>query len=183
MRVIAGSAKGRRLKAPTSGTRPMADRMRESVFSALGEIEGVEVLDLYAGSGSLGLEALSRGASSATFVESAREAILKLEQNVEATGFGDRSQVDWGEVQSTLGRPASVRVGLIFVDPPYSMPAATVQANLEAIVMGGFLSDDGRVVLHRPSKDARMNPLGLEVVWERTYGQSHIYVFEHEREE
>ncbi|CAN5731043.1 16S rRNA (guanine(966)-N(2))-methyltransferase RsmD [soil metagenome] len=183
MRVIAGEAKGRRLKAPTSGTRPMADHMREAVFSSLGGLDGLKVLDLYAGSGSLGLEALSRGAVSALFVESARDAILKLEQNVEATGLGDRSTIEWGDVASTLGRTAGDRVDLIFVDPPYNMSALMVQGNLESLVMGGWLSDDGRIVVHRPAKDARIRPLGLALTWERDYGQSHIYVFAHEQEE
>jgi 16S rRNA (guanine966-N2)-methyltransferase len=183
MRVIAGAAKGRRLKAPTSGTRPMADRMRESVFSALGDLAGARVLDLYAGSGSLGLEALSRGAQEATFVESARDAIVKLEQNIEATDMRARARVEWGDVASILSRPADERMDLIFVDPPYSMSAATAQANLEAIVMGGYLADDGRIVVHRPAKDMTLDPLGLDLVWERDYGQSHVCVFVHEQDE
>jgi 16S rRNA (guanine966-N2)-methyltransferase len=85
MRVIAGTAKGRRLKAPPMGTRPMTDQMKESLFSALGSLEAALVLDLYAGSGSLGLEALSRGAKKAYFVENARDAIVKLEQNIETS--------------------------------------------------------------------------------------------------
>lgn len=182
MRVIAGEAKGRRLKAPTSGTRPMADGMRESVFSALGSLESLRVLDLYAGSGSLGLEALSRGASTALFVESARDAIIKLEQNIDATGLRDRSEVEWGDVNSILARPAPDRMDLIFVDPPYALPAASAQAVLEALVMGGYLADDGRIVVHRPAKETTLRPLGLDVVWERDYGQSHIYVFTHEQE-
>lgn len=182
MRVIAGEAKGRRLKAPTSGTRPMADGMRESVFSALGSLEGLRVLDLYAGSGSLGLEALSRGASTALFVESARDAIIKLEQNIDATELRDRSEVEWGDVNSILARPAPDRMDLIFVDPPYALPAASAQAVLEALVMGGYLADDGRIVVHRPAKETTLRPLGLDVVWERDYGQSHIYVFTHEQE-
>lgn len=183
MRVIAGEAKGRRLKAPTSGTRPMADRMRESLFSSLGDLEGLEILDLYAGSGSLGLEGLSRGASHATFVELARDAILKLEQNLEATGLGDRSEVEWGDVGAVLARPAARRVDLIFIDPPYNTTTASVQADLEAVVTGGWLADDGRVVVHRPAKEFRLHPLGLRLSWERSYGQSHIYVFSHEAEE
>jgi 16S rRNA (guanine966-N2)-methyltransferase len=182
MRVIAGEAKGRRLKAPTSGTRPMADGMRESVFAALGSLEALKVLDLYAGSGSLGLEALSRGASTALFVESARDAIIKLEQNIDATGLRDRSEVEWGDVNSILARPAPDRMDLIFVDPPYALPAAAAQAVLEALVMGGYLADDGRIVVHRPAKETTLRPLGLDVVWERDYGQSHIYVFTHEQE-
>jgi 16S rRNA (guanine966-N2)-methyltransferase len=182
MRVIAGKAKGRRLKAPTIGTRPMADSMREAVFSALGDLEGLRVLDLYAGSGSLGLEALSRGAVDATFVENAREAILKLQQNLEGTGLADQARVEWGDVGSHLSHPAQDRVDLIFLDPPYSMPPAAAQANLETIVTNGFLSDDGRVVVHRPGKESPLRPLGLAVAWEREFGQSHIYVFVHEQE-
>lgn len=183
MRVIAGEAKGRRLKSPTSGTRPMTDRMRESVFSALGDLNGINVLDLYAGSGSLGLEALSRGAKQAIFVERERDAILKLHENIEATGFDDRADVQWGEVSLTLNRPAPERLDLIFVDPPYSMAVSAVQSDLEALVMGGFLADEGRVVVHRPVKERRLKPLGLELTWERDFGQSHIYVFCHEEEE
>jgi 16S rRNA (guanine966-N2)-methyltransferase len=183
MRVIAGQAKGRRLKSPTTGTRPMADRMKESLFSALGDISGKRVLDLYAGSGSLGLEALSRGATKATFVESARDAIVKLEQNIESTGFKRKAEVIWSDVASTLSRAAMKRVDLIFVDPPYTMPVTTVQADLEAIVMGGFLADDGIVAVHRPGKESRLKPLGLELAWERDYGQSHIYLFCHEEDQ
>ena len=183
MRVIAGEAKGRRLKAPTSGTRPMADRMREALFSALGDIRDLQVLDLYAGSGSLGLEALSRGAAHATFVELARDAILKLQQNVDATGLGGRSHVEWGDVSAVLARPCDRRVDLIFVDPPYATPSSAVQRDLEAIVTGGWLADTGRIVVHRPAKEFSLNPLGLTLAWERAYGQSHIYVFAHEPEE
>jgi 16S rRNA (guanine966-N2)-methyltransferase len=183
MRVIAGKAKGRRLKAPAVGTRPMADHMKESVFSALGSVEGLRVLDLYAGSGALGLEALSRGARHSMFVESVHDAILKLEQNIKATGLEDRSEVVWAEVRSTLAQAADGRCDLIFLDPPYSMSAADVRGDLEAIVMGGWLADDGRVVVHRPLKEGRLTALGLDLVWERDYGQAHVYIFCHEEEE
>jgi 16S rRNA (guanine966-N2)-methyltransferase len=183
MRVIAGSAKGQRLKSPVTGTRPMMDRMKESVFSALGEIQDIQVLDLYAGSGSLGLEALSRGAKRAVFVENAREAILKLEQNVESTGLTDRSDVTWIDVKAMLMRPSDERFDLIFLDPPYNMPAGSVRADCEAIVMQGFLSDAGRLVVHRPQKESKLVPLGLKLSWEREFGQSRVYVFGHEDED
>lgn len=183
MRVIAGIAKGRRLKSPTTGTRPMGDRMKESLFSALGEVDDSSVMDLYAGSGSLGLEALSRGAKHATFIESGREAILKLEQNIEVTELGDRSEVLWAEVGSTLIRPSNERHNLIFVDPPYSMSVNDVRRDLESIVMNGYLADEGRVVVHRPMKESRLIPLGLDLIWERDFGQSHLYIFCHEEEE
>ncbi len=183
MRVIAGKAKGHRLKSPETSTRPMADRMKESVFSALGDLGDCSVLDLYAGSGALGLEALSRGADHATFVENARDAIVKLEQNVQATGFGDSSEIVWSDVGAMLRKPAEERLDLIFVDPPYSMSADGVQADLEALVMGGFLADEGRVVVHRPAKESTLKPLGQVSVWERDFGQSHVYIFVHEEEE
>ena len=161
----------------------MTDRMKESLFSALGDVEGLRVMDLYAGSGSLGLEALSRGAAAAIFVETARDAIVKLEQNIETTGLKDRSEVVWSDVRSALKRSPEDRIDLIFVDPPYSMKVPDVQLDLEAIVTGGFLSDEGRIVVHRPAKESRLEPLGLEVVWEREFGQSNLLVFTHEEEE
>jgi 16S rRNA (guanine966-N2)-methyltransferase len=161
----------------------MTDRIKEAVFSSLGDLDDDVVLDLYAGSGSLGLEALSRGARSATFVENAREAILKIEQNVDACNLADRSEVQWMEVQSMLGRPATQRHDLIFVDPPYAQSVEAVRRDLEALVMGGWLSDDGRIVVHRMSKDFKLDALGLQVVWERTFGQSTVLVYTHEEEE
>ncbi len=96
MRIIAGSAKGRRLEAPrTSDTRPITDRAKESIFSSLGDrVVGARVLDLYAGSGAFGLEALSRGSASAEFVERGREAVGVLRRNVESTGLGGRIVAD-----------------------------------------------------------------------------------------
>lgn len=183
MRVIAGTAKGHRLKSPTTGTRPMMDRMKESLFSSLGDLEGTRVLDLYAGSGSLGLEALSRGAKHACFVENAREAILKLEQNVESTGLGDRAEIMWIDAKSMLTNIPDERYDVIFVDPPYNQASAAVRADCEAIIMNGYLSDEGRVVLHRPAKETAIQPLGLQLLWDKDFGQSAIYVFGHEDEE
>ncbi|MFN2389066.1 MAG: 16S rRNA (guanine(966)-N(2))-methyltransferase RsmD [Actinomycetota bacterium] len=183
MRVIAGKAKGHRLKSPVMGTRPMTDRMKESLFSSLGDLTGLKILDLYAGSGSLGLEALSRGAKQATFVENARDAISKLEENISATGFGRKSEVVWSDVGHMLARQADKRVDLIFLDPPYSAPASSVSADLESLVTGGFLSDEGRIVVHRPGKESKLKPLGLKMVWEKEYGQSRLYLFAHEEEE
>jgi 16S rRNA (guanine966-N2)-methyltransferase len=157
--------------------------MKESVFSSLGDLDKAKVLDLYAGSGSLGLEAVSRGATSAIFVERERDAIAKLEENIRATDAGDLSEVNWIDVKTYLSKFATERMDLIFVDPPYEMPLPQVQEDLENIVMNGYLEDEGRVVVHRPVKDRKLRPLGLKLVWERDYGQSHIYVFTHEDEE
>ena len=161
----------------------MTDRMKEAVFSSLGDVEGLRVLDLYAGSGALGLEGLSRGATHAIFVEKERDAILKLEQNIDATKLGDRAEVVWADVISTLERGADERVDLVFVDPPYNNSPTSVLEAMEAIVMNGWLSDNGRVVLHRPARERPMEPLGLKVQWSRDYGQSNVSVFCHEEED
>ena len=108
---------------------------------------------------------------------------MKLEQNIETTGLKDRSEVVWSDVRSALKRSPEDRIDLIFVDPPYSMKVPDVQLDLEAIVTGGFLSDEGRIVVHRPAKESRLEPLGLEVVWEREFGQSNLLVFTHEEED
>jgi 16S rRNA (guanine966-N2)-methyltransferase len=91
--------------------------------------------------------------------------------------------VQWMEVQSMLGRPATQRHDLIFVDPPYALSVEAVRRDLEALVMGGWLSDEGRVVVHRMSKDFKLDALGLQVIWERTFGQSTVLVYTHEDEE
>jgi 16S rRNA (guanine966-N2)-methyltransferase len=161
----------------------MTDRMKESVFSSLGEVSGMKVYDLYAGSGSLGLEALSRGAKAALFVENARDAIVKINENIAATDLEDRAEVLWAEVRPTLQRMADQRVDLIFIDPPYTMPLTSVVDDLEAIVMQGYLADEGRIVLHRPAKERTPQPFGLELVWEREFGQSAVMVFIHQEED
>lgn len=122
MRIIAGTAKGRHLKSLKSGLRPTSDRMRESLFSMLAErVAGARFLDLYAGVGTVGLEALSRGAAEAVFVESHRPAVRLIEENAAACGFADRAFTLAIPVERALallrrqGRPFD----LIFVDPPY----------------------------------------------------------------
>ena len=160
----------------------MTDRMRESIFSSLGDLSGLRILDLYAGSGSLGLEALSRGAKTCTFVENARDAIVKLEENINSCNMDSRAEVIWGEVGMAIGRPADERVDLIFVDPPYSASPSSVLGDLEALVTGGWLSDEGRVVLHRPGNERAPQPFGLQTIWERKFGQSQVWVFAHEEE-
>ncbi|WP_419917803.1 RsmD family RNA methyltransferase [Candidatus Poriferisocius sp.] len=126
LRIIAGVARGRRLSVPEGlDVRPSTGRVREAVFNSLcgsGCLEGAEVLDLFAGSGALGLEALSRGAASVTFVERARPALAALEANIAATGFGDRCRVVPGDVMEELpGLPGSYDVALC--DPPYRFDA------------------------------------------------------------
>lgn len=124
MRIIAGEFKSRPIYSPPDdGTRPMPDRVKESVFSILrGHMEGARVADLFAGSGTIGLEAISRGAAECVFVEKRREVALVLEANIEMLGAGDRSQVVVGDALG-IGTLARVAPGthVIFMDPPYSM--------------------------------------------------------------
>jgi 16S rRNA (guanine966-N2)-methyltransferase len=123
VRVVAGSAKGRRLVAPEGrDTRPTSDRVRESIFNALfslDAIEGATVLDLFAGSGALGIEALSRGADHCTFVEPARPALTALRANLDAAGLADRATVVAGSAEAYLTR-RPVAVDLALCDPPYT---------------------------------------------------------------
>src|SRR4051812_18161400 len=121
MRVIAGAYKGRRLQAPKgSETRPTSDRVREALFSILGDVEGLRVLDLYAGSGALGIEALSRGAGQTVFVESGRRAADAIRANLRAVG--DPDAMIWvGDALAYLRRAdPEAPFDLVFADPPYS---------------------------------------------------------------
>src|SRR5882757_9379369 len=123
MRVIAGSLGGRRLIAPPGrATRPTSDRVREALFSILGGVEGDEVLDLFAGTGALGIEALSRGAKQVTFVEQARAALRALRQNLRQLDLEPRAQVIAAPVERVLQSPSwpAETFDLVLIDPPYS---------------------------------------------------------------
>lgn len=126
MRVVAGSARGRRLVGPQGrDTRPTSDRVREAVFNALhsiGALEGARVLDLFAGSGALGIEALSRGASAAVFVESERSALAAIRTNLAGTGLADRAEVVAGDAVRFCATTAR-RFDLGLADPPYAFDA------------------------------------------------------------
>jgi len=124
VRIIAGEFGGRVLQAPHGrATRPTSDRVREALFSILGDISNLDALDLYAGSGGLGFEALSRGAASATFVDEARGALAAIRHNAEKLGVGARARVLAGDVSKVMGRLAREkrRFGLVFLDPPYEL--------------------------------------------------------------
>jgi 16S rRNA (guanine966-N2)-methyltransferase len=148
MRVVAGTARGRPLVAPPgSSTRPTTDRVREAIFNALwarGLPEGVDVADLFAGSGALGVEALSRGATHATFVDRDRAALMAIRRNVETCGFADRATIVAGPVERWLDGvyAAGPRFGVVFCDPPYAFGAwadllARLPADLVVVESGG----------------------------------------------
>ena len=172
MRIIAGTAKGRPLKGPKGpATRPMMDRAKEAIFSMLEPvIADSAVVDLYAGSGSLGLEALSRGAASVVFVEARRAAARVLAENVEAVGLG--GEIVIGTVEDWLAGHGG-HFDLAFVDPPYDVPLPSVEAVLGRLVRR--LSDGATVVVHRRSGSGEVaGPPGLSVVDRRRYGDAEI---------
>ena len=177
MRVIAGRLGGRRLTAPRgAATRPTSDRVREALFSALGDVAGALVCDLYAGTGALGIEALSRGARRAVFVESARPALAALRQNLAALGLGDDvARVLPLSVERALELlPPEGRFDLAFLDPPYAalLPAAAAAARLAPALAPG-----GRLVLEHASRDAAPEIQGLARDATRTYGDTAVSLY------
>jgi 16S rRNA (guanine966-N2)-methyltransferase len=173
MRIIAGLAKGRRLAGPPNeGTRPLTDRVREALFSSLAdEVVDAVVLDLYAGVGSIGLEALSRGAADVLFVERDRATVRVLRRNIAAVGLGGEVRI--GDVTRLV---ASVRSGvtLAFVDPPYALPLASVLEVMERLEP--MLSDGALVVVHRRwGEEPPPAAGGLALVDRRRYGDSDVW--------
>jgi len=176
MRIIAGEAGGRKLRAPdTKGTRPATDRVREAVFSSIGNwVVDSTVGDLYAGSGSFGLEALSRGASSAVFVENGRKAIQALRHNVETVGLG--GTVVESSVQDYLNR-ANHRFHLVFIDPPWDQPTSRLEEDLAKL--DRFLLSNAEVVIsRRHTDDVPEPPETWRVATDKRYGDTRIVRYE-----
>jgi 16S rRNA (guanine966-N2)-methyltransferase len=179
MRVIAGSAKGVRLAGVPAGTRPVSDRAREGLFSSLGPaVEGARVLDLFAGTGAMGIEALSRGAAAVVFVESAPAAARVINENLRRSKLSTRATVRRQDVLSALRQ----RLGpfeLVLIDPPYRHPPAAVEAVLSEIAGQGVVAAGGRVVLTRSSK-GYMPVIPLDWTAERrlAYGDAVVFVFQ-----
>jgi 16S rRNA (guanine(966)-N(2))-methyltransferase RsmD len=174
-RIIAGAARGRRLLAPRGGsTRPTSDKVRGAVMNLLGQVfDGGEVLDLYAGTGALALEALSRGCSRAVCVELDRGAAEIVRRNAEACGFGDRVEVVRARVPDALARLTRGRFALAFVDPPYAQGPEEALAALADLVIPG-----GRVVAEHDARrppGERYGALALDD--RRAYGSTGISIY------
>jgi 16S rRNA (guanine966-N2)-methyltransferase len=171
VRVVAGRFKGRRLHAPSGrDTRPTADRVREALFSILGPLDGGRVLDLYAGSGALGIEALSRGAEAAVFVDSDPRAVAVIRRNLEAVGVA--APVHRRDALAYLRGASEAPFDLVFLDPPYSSAyelAVPLSERLPAV-----LTKDARIV----SESDKRNPLelSLPLLDERVYGDTRIAI-------
>lgn len=176
MRIVAGIARGRRLVAPRGGrVRPTTDRVKEALFSSLQpRLHGAAVLDLYAGSGALGLEAASRGAARVVIVERWTKALQAIAANVEATGLGDRVTVVADDVGKALGGLAGP-FDVVVADPPYDLDDATLSAVLAALVP--LLSDEATVVVERATRAGEVTwPVGLVADRVRHYGDTALHV-------
>ncbi len=173
MRVVAGRYGGRRLKAPAgAATRPTADRVREALFSILGDVAGLRVLDLFAGSGALGIEALSRGAAEAVFVDKAPRAVAAVKANLEALGL--EAKVHRRAALAYLdGASREAPFDLLFCDPPYD--AAGPLAEPLAERLPAVLSKNARIVTESDKRSPLQLPLPL--LRERTYGDTRIAVY------
>lgn len=180
MRIVAGELASRRLVAPRGrSTRPTSDRARESLFAALGgRVAGARVLDLFAGSGALGLEALSRGADHATFCDVDRWAIEALRRNVDALGVSDRTRIVPGDARRFLRGAArgGERYTLVLLDPPYAQLRGLlddVSTPLDAVLAAG-----GTVVVERAAGDAGapLGLLGVDAIWHRTIGAASMTI-------
>lgn len=178
MRITGGTLRSRGLKAPKgAATRPTTDRVREALFGILtsaGAIEGARVLDLYAGTGALALEALSRGAAAALLVESAREALGVLRANVEALGLEDRARVVAGDVAQAMRRLGEAGpFDLVFADPPWAMvDAGPPVAALADLARRGGIAPEGRVVLEHSARTPPPDIDGLVRLDTRRYGDT-----------
>jgi 16S rRNA (guanine966-N2)-methyltransferase len=181
MRIIAGSMRGRRLSAPPgTGTRPTTDRVRESLFSSLASIAGPDlgggpVLDAFAGSGALGLEAVSRGAGPVVLVEKDRRAQATIRSNIESLGCGQRAALRAGDAFTLAKRGMSGGpFALILLDPPYTLDAAKVGGLVRDLAEGGAVAR-GAIVSWEHAADAQpMWPSGFSVVSRKRYGTTGI---------
>src|SRR5215218_11368836 len=175
MRIIAGSRKGARIFAPRGDTRPTGDRVREAAFNLIGPVEDIAVLDLFAGSGAMGLEALSRGAASVVLVESDREAQRTIERNLEKLALKD-ARIVKHDVRRALATEAAAgsRYDLVLVDPPYRMLGSLLP--ILSTYLPALLAEDGLVVVESPARERPELPLAERT--SRTYGSVRLTVFE-----
>ncbi len=179
-RIVAGSVGGRALQVPRAGTRPTSERVREALFSRLEHLDvvaGARVLDLYAGSGALGLEAASRGAAAVTLVELARQAAEVCRRNVVTLGVGDRVVVVAEKAERFVERAPLSPWDLVLVDPPYDLPETDLEAVLRALA--GHLAPGAVVVVERSGRAPEPAwPDGVRRFDVRSYGETAVWFAE-----
>jgi 16S rRNA (guanine966-N2)-methyltransferase len=176
MRIIAGSRKGARLHAPKGmDTRPTGDRVREAAFNLIGPVDGARVLDLFAGSGAMGLEALSRGAAAVTFVEADRTAAETIDRNLDKLRLTGATVIRGDALRALAGETAAGRrYDLVLVDPPYRALAGLLP-NL-ATYLPALVAPDGIVVVESDAREEPELPLARRT--SRRYGSARLTVFE-----
>ncbi len=178
MRVVGGELKGRALKGPVGREiRPTSDRLRESQFNVLAHaygdrISGARVVDLFAGTGALGLEALSRGAAFALFVDDGAQARALIRANVEALGLGGRSRIFRRDARKLGQAPAGPRFDLAFLDPPYGKGLA--EPALIALRDGGWLNEDAMILVEEAVESGFTPPPGFTTLETRAYGDTRV---------
>ena len=179
-RIIGGSAGGRRIAAPAGQqTRPTTDRVREALFSSVeawcGSLQGLRFLDLYAGSGAVGLEAWSRGAGVVTLVESDRRTARLIGENARTLGF-TRAEVVCREVGQVLTAPPSAPYDVVFLDPPYARDEAALRSDLEQLGEHLWLVPGAMVVVERSARSPEPDwPPGIEPTRHKRYGETALW--------
>ena len=179
-RIIGGSAGGRRLKTPSGeNTRPTSDRVREALFSTIdagfGSISGLRFLDLYAGSGAVGLEAMSRGAGLVTMVEHDRRAASLIRENARTLGFS-QVEVVTSTVARALAHAPRAPYDVVFIDPPYALELGDVLKSLAALRSNHWLAADALVVVERSSRGVGVGwPDGFAAERSRKYGETTLW--------
>ncbi|MRR12298.1 16S rRNA (guanine(966)-N(2))-methyltransferase RsmD [bacterium] len=182
MRIIAGRFRGRRLQAPAGlATRPTSDRVREAIFSALdaaGRVAGARVLDAFAGTGALGLEAISRGAVSAMFLDNSAKAVFALRANIDSFSLTESVRVLQGDALSlaTRGAIPGGPYSLLFLDPPYKLDKFKVRGFIESLSESGALAPDATIVWEHATGNAAEWPGGLVVAKEKRYGDTTVSI-------
>lgn len=181
MRVITGSARGRQLKSLEGlETRPTADRVKEGVFNIIQfDLEGRRVLDLFAGTGQMGIEALSRGAANAVFIDQRRDAASVIRDNLKLTNLTDRARVVNGDSMGYLNS-AKERFDIIFIDPPYA--AKLWGSALDAISRFDILSNHGIIICESPAEQ-EMPEMSAPYYLHRTYRYGSVKITTYRREE
>jgi 16S rRNA (guanine966-N2)-methyltransferase len=179
-RIIGGASGGRRIAVPAgSGTRPTADRVREAMFSSLetefGSFHGLAVLDLYAGSGALGLEALSRGAARVVLVESDRKAAEVIAANVKVVGLPGATVLTRPAEKVASGDNPAGPFDLVCADPPYKLETLELQEILVSLRDNGWLADDAVVVVERGKREPWEWPEGFAALRDRKYGEARLW--------
>lgn len=177
-RIVAGIARGRRIEVPVRGTRPTSDRVREAMFSALEsavELSGARVLDLYGGSGALGLEALSRGAAYVTFIESDRRAAQLLRCNATTLGFR-AVHVEQAKAETILATTVDEPYDVVLADPPYDLDGARLEQVLTALAVNGWTGEESLMILERAMRSGEPNwPREWEPLRVRRYGDTALH--------